>query len=119
MSEASDDPTDLAAARVRAAEAEARASAAEATIAQLKLLIEKLRRELYGRRAERKTLLVDQLSLELEELQASATEDELRAEMAAKGAPTQQVQGFTRRKPARKPFPTHLPRERIVVPGPT
>jgi transposase len=116
MSEAS---ADLAAAEARAAEAEARASVAEATIAQLKLLIEKLRRELYGRRSERKAVLIDQLSLELEELAASATEDELRAEIAAKAATTQQVQGFTRRKPARKPFPAHLPRERIVIPGPT
>jgi transposase len=119
MSQASDDPADLAAAEARAAEAEARASVAEATIAQLKLLIEKLRRELYGRRSERKAVLIDQLSLELEELAASATEDELRAEIAAKAATTQQVQGFTRRKPARKPFPAHLPRERIVIPGPT
>jgi transposase len=119
MSEASDHPVDLATAEARAAAAEARAAAAEATIAQLKLLIEKLRRELYGRRSERRTVLVEQLSLELEELQAGATEDELRAEMAAKAAATQQVQGFTRRKPARKPFPAHLPRERIVIPPPT
>ena len=99
-------PADLAAAEARAAAAEARASAAEALIAQLKLLIEKLRRELYGRRSERKASLIEQLSLELEELQASATEDELRAE-AAKATEAQQVQGFTRRKPARKPFPDH------------
>jgi transposase len=108
-------PADLAAAEARAAAAEARASAAEALIAQLKLMIEKLRRELYGRRSERKASLIEQLSLELEELQASATEDELRAESTT----TQQVQGFNRRKPARKPFPDHLPRERIVIPGPT
>ena len=112
-------PADLAAAEARAAAAEARASAAEALIAQLKLLIEKLRRELYGRRSERKASLIEQLSLELEELQASATEDELRAEAASGAAQRQQVQGFTRRKPARKPFPDHLPRERIVIPGPT
>ncbi len=112
-------PADLAAAEARAAAAEARASAAEALIAQLKLLIEKLRRELYGRRSERKASLIEQLSLELEELQASATEDELRAEAASGAAQRQQVQGFTRRKPVRKPFPDHLPRERIVIPGPT
>ena len=110
---------ELAAAEARAAEAEARASAAEATIAQLRLLIEKLRRELYGRRSERKAALIEQLALELEELQASATEDELQAEAAVRATGTQQVQGFTRRKPARKPFPQHLPRERIVIPAPT
>jgi hypothetical protein len=43
--------------------------AAEATIGQLRLLIEKLRRELYGRRSERKAGLIE--LLELEELQAS------------------------------------------------
>ncbi len=109
---------ELAAAEARAAEAEARASAAEATIAQLRLLIEKLRRELYGRRSERKAALIEQLALELEELQTSATEDELQAEAAVRAAGSQQVQGFTRRKPARKPFPEHLPRERIVIPAP-
>ncbi|HEX6142481.1 MAG TPA: IS66 family transposase [Geminicoccaceae bacterium] len=112
-------PADLAAAQARAAEAEARASAAEAMVAQLKLLIEKLKRELYGRRSERKAALIEQLSLELEELQAGATEDELRAEAAGRATGARQVQGFTRRKPARKPFPEHLPRERIVIPAPT
>ena len=112
-------PADLAAAQARAVEAEARASAAEAMVAQLKLLIEKLKRELYGRRSERKAALIEQLSLELEELQASATEDELRAEAAMQATGTQHVQGFTRKKPARKPFPDHLPRERIVIPAPT
>jgi transposase len=98
-------PADLAAAEARAVAAEARASAAEAMIAQLRVLIEKLRRELYGRRSERKASLIEQLALELEELQASATEDELRAEAPSGAADRQQVQGFTRRKPARKPFP--------------
>ena len=34
-------------------------------------------------------------------------------------AKTTAVKGFVRRKPSRKPFPDHLPRERVVVPGPT
>ena len=29
------------------------------------------------------------------------------------------VNGFSRKRPSRQPFPAHLPRERIVVPGPT
>ena len=29
------------------------------------------------------------------------------------------VVAFTRKRPARKPFPEHLPRERVIVPGPT
>ena len=65
---------------------EARAAAAEASeIAALTLMIEKLRRALYGRRSERKERLLDQLELALDELTASATEDELAAEKAAAG----------------------------------
>ncbi len=113
----------LAVAEARADEAEAKAvravaqvSNAEAIIAALKLQIEKLRREIDGQRSERKARLLDQLELKLEELEASATEDELAAEQAA--ARTSTVKSFTRRKPSRKPFPDHLPRERVVVPAP-
>jgi chromosome segregation ATPase len=80
----------LAAAEARADEAEAKAarmvaeaSNAEAIIAALKLMIEKLRREIYGQRSERKARLLGQLELKLEELEASASEDELAAEQAA------------------------------------
>ena len=61
----------------------AKASNAEAIIAALKLMVEKLRREVYGQRSERKARLLDQLELELEELEARASEDELAAEQAA------------------------------------
>ena len=100
----------------KALNAEAKVSDAEAEIAFLKLTIEKLRRELYGCRSERKQRLLDQLELQLDDLEATATEDDLAAEQAA--AQTTQVKGFTRRKPKRKPFPAHLPRERVVVPAP-
>ena len=92
-------------------------SAAEAQIASLTLMIEKLRRALYGQRSERKERLFDQLELALDDLTADAGEDDLAAEKAA--AATTEVKGFVRRKPSRKPFPEHLPRERVVVPGPT
>jgi transposase len=60
------------------------------------------------------------MELQLEELEASAAEDDLTAEKAAASAgDTTQVRAFTRRKPARQPFPAHLPRERVVVPGPS
>ena len=106
---------------VRALEAalaasEARVSAAEAQIASLQLMIVKLRRALYGQRSERKERLLDQLELALDDLTADAGEDDLAAEKAA--AKTTEVKGFVRRKPSRKPFPEHLPRERVVVPGP-
>ena len=103
-------------AEARAAVAAAKVSDAEAEIAFLKLAIEKLRREFFGSRSERKQRLLDQLELQLDELEASATEDELAAERAA--AETTEVQGFTRRRTGRKPFPAHLPRERVVVPAP-
>jgi transposase len=92
-------------------------SSAQALIAHLNLMIAKLKREKFGSRSERTARLVDQLELQLEELEATATEDELAAESAA--AKTTNVAAFTRKRPSRKPFPEHLPRERIVVPGPT
>jgi transposase len=109
--------TERLAAQALAAAAQAKLSDDEALIAHMKLQIEKLRRELYGQRSERSVRLLDQMELELEELEASAGEDELLAEIAA--AKTTRVAAFTRKRPARKPFPEHLPRERVVVPGPT
>ncbi|MBV8920613.1 IS66 family transposase [Bradyrhizobium sp.] len=108
---------ELSQARAEASNARAEASSAEALIAHLRLTIEKLKRDLFGPRNERKARLLDQMELALEELEAAATEDEVAAEQAA--AATTQVRAFTRRKPARQPFPAHLPRERIIVPGPT
>src|SRR6202795_526382 len=110
------------AARAMHAEAElavarAKASDDQALIAHQQLRIEKLTRELYGPRSERTSRILDQAELQFEELESSATEDELAAEMAV--AKTTTVAAFTRKRPARKPFPAHLPRERVIVPGPT
>ena len=109
-------------ARAQAAEAElaqarALASCTDAMIQELKLEIAKLRRDKYGTSSERRARLIDQLELQLEELEAAATEDALAAEQAADKTST--VRAFTRRKPVRKPFPDHLPRERVVVEAPT
>jgi transposase len=95
----------------------AEASSIEAMIAHLKLQIEKLRRELYGQRSERTARLLDQMELQLEELEAKATEDEIAAETAA--LQVRLPAPAPRRRPSRKPFPEHLPRERVVVPAPT
>ncbi|MFG1289818.1 IS66 family transposase [Xanthobacter versatilis] len=117
-------PADLAAAhamilaeRARRIEAEAAASSVEAVIAHLKLTIEKLRRELYGQRSERTVRLIDQMELQLEELEARASEDEIAAQESARLASLPVP--APRRRPVRKPFPEHLPRERVVVPAPT
>jgi transposase len=107
----------LIVALAEAAAARAQLSADQALIAHLKLQIEKLNRERFGQRSERTARLIDQLELQLEELEASATEDELAAERAA--AKTTTVAAFTRKRPSRKPFPEHLPRERVIEPAPT
>jgi transposase len=99
------------------AAARARLSDDQALIALLQLQIAKLNRERFGQRSERAARLLDQLELQLEELEASATEDEIAAESTV--AKTMHVAAFTRKRPARKPFPDHLPRERVVEPGPT
>jgi transposase len=89
----------------------------QALIAHLKLLIAKMKRDKFGPRSEKSQRLLDQMEFQLEELEASATEDELAAEKAA--AKATNVTAFTRKKPSRKPFADHHPRERVVVPGPT
>jgi transposase len=101
-------------ARAEAANAQADLTSSEALIAHLKLAIEKLRRELYGTRSERKARLLDQMELKLEELEAAASEDEL----AARAASTETVAAFERKRPSRRPFPAHLPRERVVIAAP-
>jgi transposase len=107
---------EAASAKAGAANAQADLSSTEALISHLKLEIEKLRRQLFGNRSERKARLLEQMELQLEELEAAATEDELAAERAA--AQAQTVQSFQRKRPSRKPFPAHLPRERVVIPAP-
>ena len=102
-------------AEARAAHAVARESAIEAVIAHLKLQIARLRREQYGARAERSRRLLEQMELQLEDLEADASEDDRTAEVAAN---TASVAPFERRRPVRKPFPEHLPRERVVIPAP-
>ena len=107
----------LAAERSARQQAEARASGAEAMVAHLKLVIAKVRRERFGPSAEHGSKLLDQLELQLEELEASATEDELAA-TARSGEDGTVVTSFTRKKPVRAPLPEHLPRERVVIPVP-
>jgi transposase len=110
------------AARAAHAEAElavarAKISDDQALIAHQKVRIEKLTRQLYGPRSERTSRLLNQIELQFEELESTATEDEIAAEMAV--AKTTTVVSFTRKRPARKPFTEHLPRERVIEPGPS
>ena len=96
--------------------ARAKASEDMALIAQQRLRIAKLERQVYGQRSERSARLIDQLALDFEELAASAAEDELAAEKAV--AKATNVRGFTRRPAERNTFPDHLPRERVVIDPP-
>jgi transposase len=107
------------AARIEAelAVAKARASDDAAVIAHQQLQIAKLTHQLYGQRSEHRLRLIEQMELAFAELESSASEDEIVAERAA--AKTTTVGPFARKCPARQPFPAHLPRERVVEPGPT
>jgi transposase len=98
--------------------AQARVSGAEAMVKHLKLMIAKFKRGRFGQSSERGQKILDQLELQLEELEATATEDALAAEPAASNTSDTVVHGFTRRRPVRAPLPAHLPRERVVMPGP-
>lgn len=98
-----------------AAQAEAKARALE--IEKLKFAIAKFRHERFGASSERAARLIDQLELQLAELEETATESEVAAALAA--APVAGAQGFAGRRPARRPLPGHLPRERIVYPAPS
>ena len=126
MSEA---PSEIAILRAALAAAEARAAAAEdkliqagavvsasdAMIRHLQLQIAKLRREQFGQSAERHARLIEQLEMQLEDLETDLGQDRTKTDAAV--AKTT-VAAFDRRRPARKPFSEHLPRERVVVEAP-
>ncbi len=97
--------------------ARAKASDDAALIAHQDLTIRKLQRALHGQSSERSARLHDQMELTFEELESTATEDEIAAEQAA--ARTTEVAPYVRKRPARQPFPEHLPRARVVEPAPT
>ena len=113
----------LAQALLRAAEAEAEAARVKAINADLvarnahlELQNAKMRRAMYGPRSERFQRLIDQMELEFEELEATATEDEILAQQAA--AKTTTVTAFERKRATRRDFPANLPRERVVIAAP-
>src|SRR5262249_50347049 len=112
-----DSPSDIETLRAELALARAQMADDAATIARQNLGIANLKRPTSWPRSECAARLLDQMELELEDLEATATEDEIVAEHAA--AKTTNVAPFTRNRPSRQPFPDHLPRERVVIPGPT
>ncbi len=97
-------------------EAEARASGAEAMVAYLKLLIAKLKHEQFGASSERGRKLLDQMELQLEELEASAAEDEAALDPDQAGQPA--ARGAARRKPVRAAAcPSSSPPSALERPG--
>jgi transposase len=82
-------------------------------IEALKLTIAKMRRDKFGASSERGAKLLDQLELQLAELEERASQD--MASAAIKAPPMTEA----RRKPARRPLPEHLPRERVVHSAPS
>jgi transposase len=105
--------------RVRAANAEAEAHALALHVEKMKFEIARLRHENYGQSCER-SALVEQLVLHLADLEETASQSEAAARIAAAAAARENVvvQGFERKRPARRPLPEYLPRERVVYPGP-
>src|SRR3954454_18809316 len=86
-------------------------------IERLRVLLGTARRAPFGRASVRGAELVEQLELQLAELEESAAEEEATAEIAASKR-TPPPGGGSPRKPARRPLPENLPRERIVYPAP-
>ena len=98
----------------RAGKAETRALDLDGQIAHLKLTIAKMQRDTHGASSEKGARLLDQLELQLGELVASAAEGKAAAEIAAPSA----AADAEKTKPARRPLPPNLPRERVVHAAP-
>ena len=105
-------------AKARNMEAEVRAR--ELLIEQMKFTIKKLRHERFGQSSERHAVL-EQLELSLAEMEEDASQAEAAAQLAVNAAAHANIKvaACERRKPARRPLPEHLPRERIVYPSPS
>jgi transposase len=108
----------LTAAELRAAAAENEAQYRRILIEKLKFTISKLRHDRFGQSSERGALL-DQLELQLADLEADAAQAVAMAQIAAAAVTGEKITlaSFERRRPARRPLPEHLPRDRIVYPA--
>ena len=99
------------------AEARSEAKVWVLEIERLKLMLAKARREKFGQSSERGKQLIEQLELAIVDLEEAQAEEEAKAKIAA---PEKQREPRERTgiKPARRPLPENLPRERIVYPAP-
>jgi transposase len=81
-------------------------------IEHLKLVIEKYRRMIFGRKSEKLTGALEQLEFRLEELEtAQAAEEAAQAATEATQPSSTRTDSKRRSRPARKPLPEDLPRE--------
>jgi transposase len=76
-------------------------------IEHLKLMIEKLRRAMFGKKSEKIVVQLEQLELQLEELESAQAEMETAIESVAPA-------GEVKPRSPRKPLPEHLPREVVT-----
>jgi transposase len=81
-------------------------------IEHLKLVIEKYRRMIFGRKSEKLTGQLEQLELRLEELETAQAAEEAASEAAQPGSTSTVAK--RRSRPARKPLPENLPREVVT-----
>lgn len=79
-------------------------------IEHLELMVEKLRRMLFGAKSEKAAIQLLQLELELEELVIAQASAEMAEAKSAEAAPQPEL----KTKPFRKPLPEHLPREVVT-----
>jgi len=109
----------LLAAQAQAAAAESEAKYRALLIEKLQFTIARLRHAQFGQSSERGAAL-EQLELQLADLEEDASQAAATAEqMAAAASCKVEVRSFQRRKPARRPLPEYLPRERIVYRAPS
>lgn len=84
-------------------------------IEHLKLVIEKYRRMIFGRKSEKLSGELEQLEFRLEELEtAQAAEEARQAATEATQASSTRTDSKRRSRPARKPIPEDLPREVVT-----
>ena len=84
-------------------------------IEHLELMVEKLRRMLFGAKSEKAAIQLaqlEQLELELEELVIAQASEEMVGEAKSANGPLQLT---LKSKPFRKPLPKHLPREVVLT----
>ena len=78
-------------------------------VEHLKLVVEKLRRMIFGAKSEKAVLKVEQFELQREETETeqAAAEEEIEA-------PASEAKPSSKCRPSRKPLPAHLPREVVT-----